>query len=77
MSTAKSFEDLFVWQKSRELVNCIYSFTRKPVFTRDRGLADQITRAAVSVLSNIAEGFERGEQGRNSIFSVYRKGLMR
>lgn len=70
MSVAKSFEDLFVWQKSRELVNCIYSFTRKPVFTRDRGLADQIARAAVSVLSNIAEGFERGSK-EETVYFLY------
>ncbi len=60
MSTAKSFEDLFVWQKSRELVKLIYNYARKPVFSRDYGLVDQIRRAAVSVMSNIAEGFERG-----------------
>ncbi|MDP3015316.1 MAG: four helix bundle protein [bacterium] len=60
MSSAKSFEDLFVWQKSRELVKLIYSYTRKLEFSRDFGLIDQIRRAAVSVMSNIAEGFERG-----------------
>ncbi|MBI5913324.1 four helix bundle protein [Candidatus Azambacteria bacterium] len=70
MSTAKSFEDLFVWQKSRELVNCIYSFTRKPLFANDRGLADQITRAAASVLSNIAEGFERGSR-EETVYFLY------
>lgn len=60
MSTVKSFEDLFVWQKSRELTKLIYSYTRKPAFSRDFGLIDQIRRAVVSVMSNIAEGFERG-----------------
>ena len=60
MSSAKSFEDLFVWQKSRELTKLIYAFARKPTFSRDYGLVDQIRRAAVSVMSNIAEGFERG-----------------
>jgi|SRR3972149_9445871 len=70
MSTAKSFEDLFVWQKARELVNCIYSFTRTPAFTKDRGLTDQITRAAVSVLSNIAEGFERGSK-EETVYFLY------
>ena len=60
MSTVKSFEDLFVWQKSRELVKLIYRYTGKPAFSRDHGLIDQIRRAAVSVMSNIAEGFERG-----------------
>jgi len=55
MSTVKSFEDLFVWQKSRELVKLIYNYTRKSGFSRDYGLIDQIRRAAVSVMSNIKE----------------------
>lgn len=60
MSSVKSFEDLFVWQKARELVNLVYNYTRKQEFSRDYGLIDQIRRASVSVMSNIAEGFERG-----------------
>ena len=56
---AKKFEDLFVWQKARELVNNIYSITNKKQFP-DFSLKDQIRRAAVSIMSNIAEGFERG-----------------
>lgn len=57
---AKNIEELLVWQKARELVNSIYSLTRKPNFGRDFSLVDQIRRAAVSVMSNIAEGYERG-----------------
>jgi four helix bundle protein len=57
---AGSFEELKVLQKARELANLIYAATRQGGFARDHGLADQIRRAAVSVLSNIAEGFERG-----------------
>lgn len=60
MATAKSFEDLLVWQKARELVSAIYFLTKHTAFSYDRGLIDQIRRAAVSVMSNIAEGFERG-----------------
>jgi four helix bundle protein len=56
---AKKFEDLIIWQKSRELVNLIYKFTNNYKF-KDLSLKDQIRRAAVSVLSNIAEGFDRG-----------------
>ncbi len=57
---AQRFEDLVVWQKARELTRCIYEVTRRSDFARDFGLASQIQRAAVSVMSNIAEGFERG-----------------
>ena len=54
------FEDLIAWQKARELVRAVYDATRQGTFARDFGLAGQIQRAAVSVMSNIAEGFERG-----------------
>jgi four helix bundle protein len=57
---AECFEDLNAWKSSRELVRKIYSLTKKRSFARDFGLVDQIRRAAVSVMSNIAEGFERG-----------------
>lgn len=58
---AQKFEDLFVWQKSRELTRRVYDLTRSKQWT-DRSLADQIQRASVSVMSNIAEGFERGSK---------------
>ena len=54
------FEDIYVWQKSRELVKLIYLATSEnPGFKCDFGLKDQIRRAAVSVMSNIAEGYAR------------------
>jgi len=53
------FEDLVVWKKSRELAGSVYQATSDGRFYRDAGLRDQIRRAAVSVMSNIAEGFER------------------
>ncbi|MFQ5915267.1 MAG: four helix bundle protein [Nitrospinota bacterium] len=56
----KSFEDLRSWQAARELVRKVYRLTEKPAFRKDRGLCDQIQRAAVSTMSNIAEGFDRG-----------------
>jgi len=56
---AKRFEDLFIWQKARYLTKVIYQLTGKKSFS-DLSLKDQIRRAAVSILSNIAEGFERG-----------------
>jgi four helix bundle protein len=54
------FEDLVAWQKARELTRSIYEITRKDSFAKDFGLSGQIQRAAVSIMSNIAEGFERG-----------------
>ncbi len=59
MKTTK-FEDLILWQKSRELTKLIYSFTKNGMFQKDYGLKDQIQRSSVSVMSNIAEGFGRG-----------------
>jgi len=55
----KSFEDIDAWKKARELSNGVYSASRHGTFSRDFGLCDQIRRASVSVMSNIAEGFER------------------
>jgi len=59
MGTIKRFEDIEAWQKARELVNDIYDLTSKGDFARDYSLRDQIRRAAVSVMLNIAEGFGR------------------
>jgi four helix bundle protein len=55
----EKFEDLDAWKEARKLVKQIYSLTREPGIRRDYGLNDQIRRAGVSVMSNIAEGFER------------------
>ncbi len=57
------FEDLIAWQKARELTKEIYQNSRMGEFAKDFGLAGQIQRAAVSIMSNIAEGFERGGRG--------------
>lgn len=56
----EKFEDLIAWQKARELTKEIYKVTKSGEFARDFGLRDQIRRASVSVMSNLAEGFERG-----------------
>ena len=56
----KKFEDLESWKKARKLTNTVYEATAAGSFTRDFGLKDQIRRASISILSNIAEGFERG-----------------
>jgi len=59
MPAARRFEDLRVWQQARVLVRDLYRVTSRSEFSNDRSLRDQIRRAGVSVLSNIAEGFER------------------
>ncbi|HKO98049.1 MAG TPA: four helix bundle protein [Pyrinomonadaceae bacterium] len=53
------FEDLESWKKARELTNRIYDTTRGDYFSRDFVLKNQIRRASISIVSNIAEGFER------------------
>jgi four helix bundle protein len=60
MSTFKRFEDIDAWKGARQLTSMIYDVSASGSFTRDRGLQDQIRRAAVSIMANIAEGFERG-----------------
>lgn len=59
MSTFRHFEDIIAWQKARSLVKSIYGLTKKEAFSKDYELKSQIRRAAVSVMSNIAEGHER------------------
>ena len=60
MATFKAFEDIEAWQKARNLTREIYVVSNLGSFSKDYGLRDQIRRAAVSIMSNIAEGFERG-----------------
>ena len=76
MSSGKidKFEDLIAWQKARELTKSIYVITKQGDFSRDFGLRDQIRRSAVSVMSNIAEGFERGGRSEFHQFLVIAKG---
>jgi four helix bundle protein len=63
MGKIERFEDLIAWQKARELTRAIYEATWQGAFAKDYGLSGQIQRAAVSIMSNIAEGFERGGRG--------------
>ncbi|TSD04659.1 MAG: S23 ribosomal protein [Parcubacteria group bacterium Greene0714_36] len=60
MATIQKFEDLICWQTARTLTKFVYDISKYQHFQTDRGLQDQIRRAAVSVMSNIAEGFDRG-----------------
>ena len=56
----KNFEDLEIWKDARLLTKAIYQMTQDAKLAKDYALRDQIRRAAVSIMSNIAEGFERG-----------------
>ena len=60
LGKVNSYRDLVVWQKSRSLASAAYRLCMTPSFEPHRGLSDQITRSAVSIPSNIAEGDERG-----------------
>jgi four helix bundle protein len=62
MATITRFEDIEAWKTARQLANLVYDLTDEGTFVRDYGLKDQIRRAAVSVMSNIAEGFESRTQ---------------
>lgn len=58
------FEELIAWQRARDLTREIYQITRNGAFAKDFGLSGQVQRAAVSIMSNIAEGFERGSRSQ-------------
>ena len=60
MAKIERFEDIEAWQDARVLVKGVYEVTAAGAFARDFGLRDQIRRAAISTMSNIAERFERG-----------------
>src|SRR3954469_16730816 len=74
MGMIDRFEDLIAWQKARELTREVYAITRRGTFARDFGLANQIQRAAVSVMSNLAEGFERGKRTEFHQYACISKG---
>ena len=72
--TIKRFEDMIAWQKARKLAAEIYAVTRRGQFAKDFSLADQIRRAAVSIVSNLAEGFDRGNNKEFLTFLGFAKG---
>ena len=59
MATFKTFEEIQAWQKARQLTRLIYETTMEGRLAKDYGLRDQIQRASVSIMANIAEGFGR------------------
>ncbi|MDB6128021.1 MAG: four helix bundle protein [Verrucomicrobia bacterium] len=70
MSTGKRFEDLDVWKLAKDVVLTVYDLTSRAPVSRDYGFKDQIQRASVSIMSNIAEGFER-RGNREFIYFLY------
>lgn len=74
MAKIEKFEDILAWQKARELVNEVYRASNDGLFAKDFGLSDQIRRAAVSIMLNIAEGFARKTNRELSQFLVIAHG---
>jgi four helix bundle protein len=74
MGVIKRFEDIDAWKKARELNRTVYRITRADAFARDFALRDQIRRASISVMSNIAEGFERDGNAEFRQFLYIAKG---
>ena len=74
MGTFKKFEEIECWKKARELTRRIYEVSGKGNFAKDFGLKDQIRRAAVSIMSNIAEGHDRSGRGEFVQFLANAKG---
>jgi len=74
MKRAERFEDLIAWQKARGLASAVYESTKQVGLTKDLGLSTQLQRAAVSVMANIAEGFERHRVGEFHQFLSIAKG---
>jgi len=64
MPTITRFEDIEAWKTARELTRMVYALTEQGQFAKDFGLKNQIQRASVSVMSNIAEGFESRTQAK-------------
>ncbi|MCB0034090.1 MAG: four helix bundle protein [Anaerolineales bacterium] len=62
MSGIKRFEDVKAWQEARILTKLVYEMTNQELFAKDFGLKDQIQRASVSIMNNVAEGFDCDSQ---------------
>ncbi len=74
MATFRKFEEIECWKKARELTRRVYDISGKRAFAKDFGLRDQIRRAAVSIMSNIAEGYDRSGKGEFIQFLSTAKG---
>ena len=67
----KRFEEIEAWQEARKLTQLVYKATKSSEFSKDFGLKDQIQRAAVSIMANIAEGFDRNSNNEFIRFLNY------
>jgi four helix bundle protein len=76
MTAFKSFEEIVSWQKARVLCKEIYILSSNDKFAKDFGLRDQIRRSAVSIMANIAEGYERKSDGDFKRFLNISKGSL-
>ena len=76
MATIKDFRELKCWQEARAIAKDVYCVVRRGDCAKDFGLRDQIQRAAVSIGSNIAEGFERDSNLEFIKFLSYAKGSL-
>jgi four helix bundle protein len=74
MTRFQRFEEIEAWQRARELANAVYDASDDGPFARDFGLRDQVRKSAVSVLSNMAEGFERESRAEFIRFLTIAKG---
>jgi four helix bundle protein len=76
MARINNFEDLEAWKAARELNRVVYEISRRDPFAKDFGLRNQVCRAATSVMSNIAEGFERDGDKEFANFLSLAKGSL-
>lgn len=74
MDKIERFEDILAWQKAREMTKQVYARAKTGPFAKDFGLRDQIQRASVSTMANIAEGYERGGDREFVQFLSHSKG---
>jgi len=74
MAKVEKIEEIVVWQLAIELTNSVYAITNNPIFNKDFALRDQMRKSAISVPSNIAEGFERNSTNQFIYFLVIAKG---
>ena len=74
MASIERFEDIEAWRTARQLRRAVYRLTRAKPFSSDFALVDQIRRAAISIGSNVAEGFERGGKREFIQFLSHAKG---